>query len=257
MSRVLKSDQTVAGSLKVKVYQQTTESLPEEDPSGPEEPSGREDAERGYALISEAKRKILERARNQAEQSAAALLEDAYSQRDKIVNTAARQAESIKEEARREGYRAGIAEAGADISRQLAEILSSVETMGECLEQQSRELCGKIAGFSLEIAEKILCRKLKEDEAVIADLVEQAVLSERDKRSIVVHLSGRSRQLVEDLERKLESLRDSSDGSLRIKTEEKPPGYVQIETEEGIVDASVFVQLENLKEQLEALDRQT
>ncbi len=241
MSRVLKSDQTVAGSLKVKVYQQTTESLPEEDPSGPEEPSGREDAERGYALISEAKRKILERARNQAEQSAAALLEDAYSQRDKIVNTAARQAESIKEEARREGYRAGIAEAGADISRQLAEILSSVETMGECLEQQSRELCGKIAGFYLEIA----------------DLVEQAVLSERDKRSIVVHLSGRSRQLVEDLERKLESLRDSSDGSLRIKTEEKPPGYVQIETEEGIVDASVFVQLENLKEQLEALDRQT
>ncbi len=30
-------------------------------------------------------------------------------------------------------------------------------------------------------------------------------------------------------------------------------GYVQIETEEGIVDASVFVQLENLKRQLAEL----
>ena len=38
-----------------------------------------------------------------------------------------------------------------------------------------------------------------------------------------------------------------------MKTEDEPPGYVRIETEEGIIDASVYTQLENLREQLAQL----
>lgn len=45
-------------------------------------------------------------------------------------------------------------------------------------------------------------------------------------------------------------------GVLRIKPESRPPGFVQIETEEGIVDASLDVQLDNLKRQLTALTSQ-
>lgn len=257
LSRILKSDQTVTGSLKVKVYQKTDEVPLAPDPDGLKHPPGEEEAERGYALISEAKRRILERARSQAEQSAAAILEDAYAQRDKIVNTAAKQAEHIKEEARKEGYEAGIAEAGTEIASQLSDIRSCVKGIEEQMGQQARELQEQLAGFSLKIAEKILCRTLEEDSAAITELVERAVLSERDKRNIVVHLSDHSLELVEALEKKLEPLREKNDGFLRIKTEDQPPGYVQIETEEGIVDASVFVQLENLKAQLAALDRQT
>lgn len=257
LSRILKSDQTVTGSLKVKVYQKTDEVPLDQDPDGLKHPPGEEEAERGYALISEAKRRILERARSQAEQSAAAILEDAYAQRDKIVNTAAKQAEHIKEEARKEGYESGIAKAGEEIASQLSDIRSCVKAMEEQLGQQAGELREQLAGISLKIAEKILCRTLEEDSTAIAELVERAVLSERDKRNIVVHLSDHSIELVEALEKKLEPLREKNDGFLRIKTEDQPPGYVQIETEEGIVDASVFVQLENLKAQLEALDRQT
>ena len=67
LSRILKSDQTVTGSLKVKVYQKTDEVPLVPDPDGLKHPPGEEEAERGYALISEAKRRILERARSQAE----------------------------------------------------------------------------------------------------------------------------------------------------------------------------------------------
>ena len=52
----------------------------------------------------------------------------------------------------------------------------------------------------------------------------------------------------------LEPLRDKMGGVLRIKTESRPPGFVQVETEEGIVDASLDVQLDNLKKQLMALN---
>ena len=78
-------------------------------------------------------------------------------------------------------------------------------------------------------------------------------MSERDKNEITVHLSDDSIALVEELERRLEPLRDRNGGYVRIRPEQQPPGYVQIETEEGIVDASVFVQLENLKRQLAEL----
>lgn len=62
--------------------------------------------------------------------------------------------------------------------------------------------------------------------------------------------------LVEVLEKRLEPLKDKMGGVLRIKPESRPPGFVQIETEEGIVDASLDVQLDNLKRQLTALTSQ-
>ena len=38
-----------------------------------------------------------------------------------------------------------------------------------------------------------------------------------------------------------------------MKPEDELPGYARIETEEGIIDVSVYTQLENLREQLALL----
>ena len=206
-----------------------------------------------YALISEEKRKILEHARSQAEQSAARILEEAYAQRDKIVNTALAEAERLKKQAEEEGYEDGINRAEADISTGLVRIGQAVEQAGRRLEEHSEEIKAGITEIALMIAEKILQREVDAGRAGLADLVEQAVLSEWDKNEITVHLSDDSIALVEELERRLEPLRDRNGGYVRIRPEQQQPGYVQIETEEGIVDASVFVQLENLKRQLAEL----
>jgi len=95
---------------------------------------------------------------------------------------------------------------------------------------------------------------LVDDERELADMVAGAVLSERDKENITVHIPEDAVGLVEALEKRLEPLRDKMGGVLRIKTESRPPGFVQVETEEGIVDASLDVQLDNLKKQLMALN---
>lgn len=255
MSRILKSDQTVTGSRKVGVYQPSQEDQ-DTQKTGQKNTEVPNAAEQGYALISETKRKILERARSQAEQSAARILEEAYSQRDKIVNIAAEQAQRMKEEAEKEGYRNGIAHAEQDIAAQLSKIRDSVTELAGAMQLRDQAIKNQLAELSLKIAEKILCKKLEEDESILADLVEKAVLSERDKRNMVVHLSDHSMELVELMEERLEPFRERSDGFLRIKTEQQPPGYVQLETEEGIVDASVMVQLENLKQQLAELENQ-
>lgn len=254
--RVIKSGQTVLGEGRVPAYQMTgPETAQAEEISGEPGNTAREAADGAvprYALISEEKRKILEHARNQAEQSAARILEDAYAQRDKIVNTALTEAERLKQQAEEHGYEDGINRAEADISDELKKIGRSVEQAGRQLEEHSEEIKARITEMALVIAEKILQREVGAG-AEVADLVEQAVMSERDKNEITVHLSDDSIVLVEELERRLEPLRDRNGGYVRIRPEQQQPGYVQIETEEGIVDASVFVQLENLKRQLAEL----
>ena len=224
MSKVLKQGQTFTGSARVRVYQPepgmpgqagTGESTDgtenqEADSAGA---GGQDTAGKRYALISEEKRKILEHARKQAEQSAARILEEAYAQRDNIV-----------------------------------------DRLGQGLEEFKRQMNERVAGLAFMMAEKILRKKVEYDEAELADMVAGAVLSERDKENITVHIPEDAVGLVEALEKRLEPLRDKMGGVLRIKTESRPPGFVQVETEEGIVDASLDVQLDNLKKQLMALN---
>lgn len=244
MSRVLKQGQTITGSARVRVYQPepgmpgqagTGEST---DGTGNQETDsagagGQDTAGKRYALISEEKRKILEHARKQAEQSAARILEEAYAQRDSIVNTARGEAGRIHDQAKMEGYNQGLDQA---------------------LEEFKRQMNERVAGLAFMMAEKILRKKVEYDEAELADMVAGAVLSERDKENITVHIPEDAVGLVEALEKRLEPLRDKMGGVLRIKTESRPPGFVQVETEEGIVDASLDVQLDNLKKQLMALN---
>ena len=214
--------------------------------------SDRDTAGKRYALISEEKRKILEHARKQAEQSAARILEEAYAQRDNIVNTARGEAGRIHDQAKTEGYNQGLNQALEDISQDMAGIQAAVDRMGQGLEEFKRQLNERVAGLAFMMAEKILRKKVEYDEAELADMV--AVLSERDKENITVHIPEDAVGLVEALEKRLEPLRDKMGGVLRIKTESRPPGFVQVETEEGIVDASLDVQLDNLKKQLMALN---
>ena len=276
LSRILKSAQTVPGSAAVRVYQpeasrnaQQGDAQQEQNLSG-NEWSGNGWSENGwsgnglsggtemtgkrYALISEEKRKILEHARDQAEQSAARILEEAYAQRDNIVNIARDEAGRIQEQARQDGYAQGLKDALGGISHDIEGIRGSVADMEQEFEGFKESLCGRIASLSFMMAERILRKRVEEDETEMLDLIEQAVLSERDKRSITVHVPARASGLVEELEQRLNPLMGKNGSSLRIKTEDRPAGFVQVETEEGIVDASLDVQLTNLKKQLTALE---
>lgn len=253
LSKVLKTGQTVLGTEWVAAYEQSREKQPlssGEEQDGEESNAVRPEQNTRYALISEEKRKILERARSQAEQSASKILESAYDQRDKITNTAVKEAERLKKQAEDRGYADGLVRAETEISQGIAQLRAAVDSMGSRFDEHLWQVKSRMTELALTAAEKILQKKVEGGGAELAELVEQALLSERDKHEVIVHISDESISLAEELERRLEPLRDRSAGYIRVRPEPEPPGYVQIETEDGIVDASVFVQLENLKEQL-------
>lgn len=250
MSRVLKTGQTVSEGNKVAVSQMQTEARPSmNQQDGVRERGVRSELE----LLSEEKQKILDAARDQAEKFAAGILEEAYFKRDKLVNAAYEEAERIKKSAHEEGILKGIEQSRGEIRTELANLRQSVAEMGEQLASFEQETEEKVTELSLAVAEKILTKRMEDDNAVIVDMVEKAVLSERDKSLLIIHITDKSARLTDQLEQRLEPLREKLSGTIKMKTEDEPPGYVRIETEEGIVDASVYTQLENLREQLALL----
>ena len=61
-------------------------------------------------------------------------------------------------------------------------------------------------------------------------------------------------ELADKLDKELEPLHEKYGSTIRLKKEEGPLDRVRIETSDGYLDASVFGQLEQLKEQLSSLE---
>lgn len=247
MSRIIKSGQTVYQDLEVAVYGETFDSAEEDWPEAQEE---------SYTLISEEKRHILEHARNQARESMAEILSDAYAQRDKIVNTAEKEAVRIREQAREQGHEQGLEEALSSVEDLTVRLRQEVGEAYERMENQLEDIRSQIVELSLDIAGKILEKRIEEDSGEMAELVKKAIQSERDKKKIDIHISAKALELAEALEKELEPLQEKYGGTIRVRKEECPPDRVRIETSDGILDASVFRQLEQLKCQLASLEGQ-
>ena len=166
MSRIIKSGQTVYQDLEVAVYGETFESAEEEDGPAAQEES--------YTLISEEKRHILEHARNQARESMAEILSDAYAQRDKIVNTAEKEAVRIREQAREQGHEQGLEEALSSVEDLTVRLRQEIGEAYERMENQLEDIRSQIVELSLDIAGKILEKRIEEDSGEMAELVKKA-----------------------------------------------------------------------------------
>ena len=114
-------------------------------------------------------------------------------------------------------------------------------------------LNGELIELSLAMAEKILHKHIEEDENELQELARAVVMSEKDKKHISLQVSDHMMQLIDRMDQELEPVRERYQNTIKVKGVPMPPGTCRVETEDGIIDASVDVQLENLREQLELL----
>ncbi|MBU9739296.1 FliH/SctL family protein [Diplocloster agilis] len=246
LSKVLKSEQTVFDQYQVPLYQEPgIEKTDKEVRTDTEET--------GYALISKGKKQLLERTKRQAELSAAQILGDAYAQRDKIVNTASGEAARIKEQAYEEGWQEGLMKAAEQIGKLSSELAASIDELKESIAGQENELREQVTSLALKIAEKILCEKIAKDDGMNA-MARAAVLSEKEKSPLTVLVAAKAVRQAEAIEQALAPVREKYETMIKVKTADLPLGTLRVETPDGLVDASVYVQLENLKQQLEMLE---
>ena len=243
MSKIIKSKETVLAGNRVELYRELA--CEEEVHEAGARPDSEEDREL---------QRIYDDVRQKASRSAAKILEDAYARRDKIVNTAEEDVKRIRRKAQEEGLRQGRLDAEERVRDILAEMNQTLGQIREDTMQNHQKLMEDVVTLGLIMTEKILDKRIKEDETDMLELAEKAVASEKDKKNIVLHVCAQMTKLAERLDKELEDVRERYQSTVKVKADGAETGTCRVETEDGITDASVFVQLDNLREQLKELE---
>lgn len=168
-----------------------------------------------------------------------------------IISNALAQAEEIKEEARREGISAGLAESQDKLEEQFKDFQSILLKLEEYRDSLFEALQSDILDLSIDIAEKIINIALEKDDTAYKELVKNAVesLKRADKYALYVSRSDYER-FFKDCPPWLKAQTESGEFEVICDTSKKQ-GECVIESDKEIVDAGISRQLNKIRRHLE------
>ena len=194
-------------------------------------------------------------AEEQAQELTKRLMQTARGEGERILQAAREEAEKLREEAAKQGYRQALEEKQQEISSQLAELNALMQTLQQRQEAFFETYQNGLTTLSIEIAQKVLGSLIREQETLLLPLVEQAMATVKNEEWITVQVSERMPVLVDYLKRDLLATGNAEGRTVEVQAADLPEGSCLIQTPEGVLDASVQTQLENLKTMFDRTDR--
>lgn len=194
--------------------------------------------ERRLEADEEAER-IAEQARDQAAQIVAAAKLEAL----RTADEADRDAVRIKQEAHLAGIREGRTEKQDEIAGCLAELHQKVKEIEQQREDFFEEYQDNLKYLALEIAQRLVYKKIDEDDTYLAELVRAAVKEAREAEWITVTLAKDATVLAD----KLTAEFAQAEKPVEFEAAAEQPGTVYLSASDRTVDASVQTQAENFK----------
>lgn len=175
----------------------------------------------------------------QAQQQAAAIMNDAQQQAEHLLQTAHLEGEALKEEAQHQGYNEGMqmAESEAvEIRRQAQQVLQQAEQVRQ---QTYDDMEQEIIALAVEMAEKLLATQLRLDENIVVETAKEALKLVRDREQVTLYVHPQEADIYLGSKQQLEqALSDRAKLSI-IMDEQVQPGGCMVQTEQGMVDATV------------------
>lgn len=200
-----------------------------------------------------------ERARVQEETSLEmeSMLADARAQAEEILQTAREQAEEIRQQAQEEGRNAGFEQGQAEALKHLQEEAlrqqEQFEQQQQKLKEQEEALEPKYAELMGALIEKITGVLCEDKKDVIVYLIHQALNQLEKTKSVTLRVSKPDMLTVSAQK---EQLRSCVSGEVDFDITEDDSlqeNQCIIETDQRIIDCSLDVQLQNLKDQIRML----
>ncbi len=193
--------------------------------------------------------KTLEDARAEAEQLVLQARAEAEARQEQLLAEANRMAEAIKAEARKEGFAQGLKEANTSLQAKLDEVTRLLDRIDD---KQREIIDASEEGIKLlvvDVVRKIIGSEFKENEKALAGVVKKALANYKNTDWVKLTVSETDAQtsLITDKKWLAEFLEVS--GSIEIEElTDAASGLCVVETPDGIADASVATQVENLKQ---------
>lgn len=157
--------------------------------------------------------------------------------------------QSVIKEIRREAAEIAYQEALKQKRGELKDCIAEVEQQLDLLQQQQRifleQYSQELKYLAIDIAEKMILQKIEMDDMVLVPLVTQAIASVKNTKWLTVELSERLVSLVEHM--KDEVNKAEYHGRVEIDPIACPDDTCRINSEEGVLVASVSTQADNLR----------
>ena len=235
------------------------EALGEEASSAEEISPEEKEAQLQEWLEAEKERLRLEMEKEMQEQSDI-ILGEAVSKGEQLKAEARREAEAEKqgvlEAARKEGYEAGQLEVQQELSRMQGEFAAKEEQLAAEYEQKVRELEPLAAEVVVRLLDGLTGVLLENKKGIVTYLASKA-LSEADRSD--TFLIKVSKEDFEEVRKSSDALRGLFEREVSLEVIQDillKKGECLIETDSGIIDCSLGVQMEGLKEDIRLLSVQ-
>lgn len=187
--------------------------------------------------------------------SAEELLARAQQQAESLVARAQLEAEQLRQAAYAEGLASGRNDGLEQVKQELHPTLVAFAQIGQSLivleEQLIERFTPHLVRFALDVAEKVVGKALEEDPLIIASVLERARTELPQACSIRLWLHPLDYQLLSDCRPDLVWVGEKGGRTVEVvPSEEIERGGCRIESEMGVVDATVPVQLAEIRRQI-------
>lgn len=197
-------------------------------------------------------KEFLENAKQEAQMILKEASARAEMEREKMLAATTEECETIRQkafaEANETGYKQGLRDG---ILQQQETVSAAVSSLQESISRIEGEQAGFFAEheqnlkwLALEISGKILNARIAEDDTQMIGLVKAAISTVKKSKWITVEISEQMAGLIQKLEQELRSV---GDDKVDVRPIDAPVGVCHVDTPDGVIDASLETQLENLR----------
>ena len=183
------------------------------------------------------------------------ILQSAQEKAAEIIAQATVQADQLRQQASCENAAAGRAQALQDVMPSLVVFANAAQSLIVFEEQLISRCTPQIVGLALEIAAKVIAKAVDADGEIVAAVLERAKHEALDAKQLRICLNPTDHQLLAELRPDLVKI--GNDGKRVIEvvaSAEIDRGGCRLETESGVVDATLPTQIDEIRRHLLAAE---
>ena len=155
--------------------------------------------------------------------------------------------ENAKTTGYEEGKQAGIEEYKIGLVNEVHSFKKTVDSFSENIKQAFEDIEKSIVSLSVKIAEKILLKKISEDENFTLDMVNNSIRKAKNSLKVTVRVNPADYEFIFNLS---DQPSVKNENVLFAPDENVEAGGCMIETDLGLIDAQVKTQLEVIEKDL-------
>lgn len=198
-----------------------------------------------------------EEIRRMAQEEADDLLNDARKQADMILADADSEAQAIREEARNAGFEEGHQEGAAKADAELTELRGQMEEEQRQLKESYRKKIDELEPYLVDIVsdvfEKVFHVQFGDKKDILVYLIERVRLNAEGTKEFQVRVSRADYEFVESQKDAISAQVGASIGIEIMADASLQEHQCMIETDSGVFECGLDIQLENLLKTLKSL----